>query len=168
MPDLTTRTGLLGATHGLGDDIERLAAEVGPERAIEPDVFGELSFKDVIAHLNGWRQLTAARLEAGLSGETPVAPWPASLSEEHHLDAINRWFFESDRDTPLHDVLAESRRTLERCVRAIAALPDDALFAPGHFIWLGAYALGPAVIEGTTEHFYVDHEPEIRDWLARG
>lgn len=166
MPELRTRDDLLHAIRTLRDDIDRLAAEVGEERAGEPNAFGELSFKDVIAHLNGWRQLTAARLEAGLTGDEPVAPWPADLDEDHDLDAINRWFFETSRDKPLAEILAESRETLDRSERAIAELPDDALFQPGHFTWLGDYALGPAVVEGTWEHFHVDHEPEIRAWLA--
>lgn len=168
MADLSTREGLLTAIRELRDAIDALAAEVGEERAVEPDVFDGLSFKDVIAHLNGWRQLTAARLEAGLTGEAPSPPWPAHLDEDHDLDAINRWYFETYRDASLADVLAESRDTLERSARAIAALPDAALFDPGHFDWLGDVALGPAVVDGTLEHFYVDHEPEIRAWLARG
>ncbi len=168
MPELRTREDLLHTIRTLRDDIDRLAAEVGEKRAIEPNTFGELSFKDVIAHLNGWRQLTAARLEAGLTGVAPTPPWPASLEEDRDLDAINHWFFESSRDKPLAQVLAESRDTLDRSERAIAALPDDALFDPGHFTWLGDYALGPAVVEGSWEHFHIDHEPEIRAWLSRG
>ncbi len=168
MPELRTRADLLYAIRSLRDDIERLAAEVGEDRAVEPNVFGELSFKDVVAHLNGWRQLTALRLEAGLTGESPVPPWPEQLDEDVDLDAINHWFFEAGRDKTLATVLAESRETLDRSERAIAALPDDALFERGHFDWLGDEALGPAVVEGTVEHFRIDHEPEIRAWLAGG
>lgn len=165
MDNLTTREGLLTAIRELRDAIDQLAAEVGEEHAAEPNVFGELSFKDVIAHLNGWRQLTAARLEAGLTGAAPTPPWPADLDEDRDLDAINQWFFETGRDKTLAEIMAESRDTLDRSERAIAALSEDALFEAGHFDWLAGYALGPAVVEGTIEHFRIDHEPEIRAWL---
>lgn len=167
MTELQTRDDLLHALRALRADIDRLAADVGVDRAVAPNAVEDLTFKDVIAHLNGWRRLTASRLEAGLTGAAPTLPWPAHLDEDHNLDEINRWFFQTSRDLSLAEVLAESHRTIDRCERAIATLPDDALFETGHFDWLTGYALGPAVVEGTCEHFYIDHEPDIRAWLAR-
>lgn len=165
---LTTRAALLDALRGLQADIEGVVAAAGPARMEQPGSFGDWSCKDVLTHLTGWRELTAARLEAGFGDAAPLVPWPASLDEDRDIDAINAWFYESNRATPLDAVLADSRETFERCERAIAALPEDALFTPDHFPWLAGYALGPAVVRGTLEHFHEDHEPEIRAWLARG
>src|SRR3990172_2159359 len=92
---LNTRAALLDALRGLRDDIERVVAAAGEERMEQPGSFGELTLKDVIAHLTGWRQVTAARLEAGLRNEEPVFPWPAQLDEDHHTDEINRWYYET-------------------------------------------------------------------------
>jgi non-ribosomal peptide synthetase component F len=50
---------------------------------------------------------------------------------------------------------------------ALAALPEEDLMEPGRFPWLGAEALGPAVVGGTYLHYHEDHEPDIRAWLAR-
>lgn len=168
MERLNTRAELLETVQGLRDDLERVVAEAGEERAVQPGTFDELTFKDVIAHLTSWRLTTAARLEAGLRSEQPVFPWPAHLNEDEHTDEINRWFFETNRDKPLADVLRESRETFDRVERAIAVLPEDDLFVLDRFPWLPGYALGPAVVDGTVEHYRVDHEPEIREWLARG
>ncbi|RIK46213.1 MAG: hypothetical protein DCC58_03940 [Chloroflexi bacterium] len=166
--ELTTRDALIQALDQLEHDINAVVAEAGEERAVRPGSFGDLSLKDQIAHLNGWRLLTAARLEAGFSGDEPDYPWPDGLTEDEDLDAINAWFTASTRDASLQDVMDVSAETFERCRRAIAALPDEALFEAGRFPWAGEYRLGPAVVSGTWFHFYEDHEPEIRAWLAAG
>ena len=168
MEQLNTQAALLDAVRGLREDLESAIAEAGEERMEQPGSFGELTFKDVIAHLTGWRQTTVARLEAGQRGEEPVFPWPSHLHEDKDTDEINRWFFETNRDKPLASVLRDSRETFERAERAIAALPEDDLFILDRFPWLQGYALGPGVVHGTLDHYRVDHEPEIRAWLARG
>ena len=168
MEQLNSRAALLDAVRGLREELERVVAEAGEARMEQPGSFGEWTFKDLIAHLTGWRQTTAARLEAGLRGEEPVFPWPDHLDEEDDLGDINRWFFETNRDKPLAAVLRESRETFERVERAIAALPEDDLLQPGRFPWLGGAALGPAVVHGTLGHYHEEHEPDIRAWLARG
>jgi hypothetical protein len=168
MEQLNTRAELLDAVRGLREDLDRVVAEAGAARSEQPGSFDELSFKDVLAHLTGWRHTTAARLEAGLRGGEPVFPWPAELDEEHNLEEINRWFYETNRDKPLAEVLSDSRATFERVERAIAEMPEVDLFTPNRFPWLQGYALGPAVVRGTFEHYHVDHEPSIRAWLARG
>ncbi len=89
MARLDSRAALLRAVRGLQVDIERVIAEVGEARLEQPRSFGEWAFKEVIAHLTGWRLTTAARLEAGLHYQAPVFPWPAHLSEEHDTDAID-------------------------------------------------------------------------------
>src|SRR5207253_1611103 len=125
----------LDTVRGLREELERDIAEVGPERMEQPGSFGEWTFKDVITHLTGWRLVTAARLEAGLRGTEPVFPWPAHFNEEHDTDAINRWFYETNRDKPLVEVLRESRDTFQRVERAIASMPEDDLLTPGRFRW---------------------------------
>ena len=168
MEQLNSRAALLDAVRGLREELERVVAEAGEARMEQPGSFGEWTFKDLIAHLTGWRQTTAARLEAGLRGEEPVFPWPDHLDEEDDLEEINRWFFETNRDKPLAAILGESRETFERVERAIAALPEADLLQPGRFPWLGGAALGPAVVRGTLGHYHEEHEPDIRAWLARG
>src|SRR5438874_9839363 len=80
---------------------ERLVAEIGEEHMLEPGATGQWTFKDVVAHLNGWRRKTLARLEAAQHGHAPKAPpWPAHLSEEEDVEAINAWIYAHNRDRP--------------------------------------------------------------------
>jgi hypothetical protein len=161
MNQLNDRAALLQAVRSLRDEIEQVIAEADEGRGVQAGNVDGWTFKDIIAHLTSWRLTTAARLEAGLRGEEPAMPWPAPLDEEDDLDEINRWFYETNRDKPLAEIANESRETFERVERAIAALPERDLLEPGRFPWLGGYALGPAVVEGTLDHYH-EHEPELR------
>ena len=135
MEQLNTKPALFDAMRGLRAEIDRVVAQAGPEQIDVPNSIGDRSLKDVIAHLTSWRLLTAARLEAALGdGEDPPRPWPAELGDEDDdVDAINRWFYEQNRDKPVEQVLRESADTFDRVERAISALPDDALFNPQRF-----------------------------------
>ena len=170
MLELNTRQALLDTVRGLREELDRVVAEAGEERAVQPGSFEDLSLKDVVAHLTSWRLVTAARLEAGQTGDEPAFPWPAHLNEEHHTDEINRWFDDTNRDKPLADIMADSHATFDRVERAIENMPEDDLLQPGRHAWLywTKEGLGPAVVKGTYEHYHIDHEPEIREWLAQG
>ena len=104
-----------------------LVVEVGEDRMDEPGPMGQWTFKDLAAHLLGWRQRMIARLEAAVAGEREPAPaWPADLSD----DEVNEWLHERDRDRPLREVLDDVDRSYDRIERAVAALDARARHAP--------------------------------------
>jgi hypothetical protein len=159
---------LLETVRGLRESLDQVVATAGEERAIQPGSFDDLSLKDVIAHLTGWRLMTAARLEAGLHHREPIVPWPADFDEEHDLHEINRWFYEQSRDKSLAEVMADSNATFDRIEQAIAAMPEDDLLQPNRFSWIGwtDEGLGPAVVRGSYGHFHGEHG-DIQTWLAQ-
>ncbi len=129
---------------------------------------GPWTFKDMAAHLNGWRGLTMARLEAARRGAgPPTHPWPAGLEEGPDTDAINGWFLVRDHDRPAAAVLAESAAQFDAMGAAVAAMPAADLLTPGRFAWLGNLPIGPAVLGYSFTHLHTDHEPDIRAWLRR-
>jgi hypothetical protein len=117
-------------------------------------------FKDLTAHITGWRERTIARIDAGPDTD-PRPPWPATLTGD---DEINDWIYAQNRDRPLDDVLSDADRSFDRLAAAIDELPDDDLLAPGRFPWLDDMALADAISFG---HLHEEHEPDIRAWLAR-
>lgn len=146
---------------------EGLLAEVGEERMERPGAAGDWTFKDVVAHLNGWRRRTVARLEAAASdGHPPTQPWPAELDDDtdEGVDAINAWLYARDRDRGAAEIVAESRELFRRMRDAVEAIAEADLTTPGRFAWLGGYPLS-AVLDGAFEHFHDEHEPDIRAWL---
>ena len=129
---------------------------------------GSWTFKEMAAHLNGWRGVSVARLEAASRGAGPPAhPWPAGMEEGTDIDAINAWFAARDKDRPATEVLAETTAQFDAMGAAVAAMPADDLLTPGRFAWLGDLPIGPAVLGYSFVHLHTDHEPDIRAWLRR-
>ncbi|MFW6075794.1 MAG: ClbS/DfsB family four-helix bundle protein [Chloroflexota bacterium] len=168
MEQLRNREDLQNAVRELREDLDGKISSVDAERMEEPGSFGPWSFKDIVAHLTGWRLITVERLEAALGDREPSFPWPSHLREGKDTDEINQWFYETNRDKPLDAVLAESGDTFDRIERAIAGLSEEDLFDPDRFPWLHGYRLGPGVVSGMYFHYFQDHEPEIRKWVERG
>ena len=135
-----------------------LLAEVGTARMEEPGPMGPWTFKDLAAHLLGWRERTIALIEAGPAGEV-APPWPAHLDDD---DSINNWIYAQHRDRPLAAVLADVDDSYERLASTLAALPADDLTTPGRFPWLPDKALVDGDFAG---HLREEHEPAIRAWL---
>lgn len=135
-----------------------LLAEIGEDRMEEPGPMGDWTFKDLAAHLLGWRERTLALIAAG-PGEHPPAAWPATLSTD---DEINAWIHEQHRQRPLRDVLADVDRSYERLAALVETMPEEDLMTPGRFDWMEGQALVEADFFG---HLHEEHEPSIRAWL---
>src|SRR3954453_944299 len=68
-----------------------------------PGVAGEWSFKDVVAHLNGWQARTI-----NLLGGAVDRPFPADLTSDEDSDEgveeINRWIHDANENRLAADV----------------------------------------------------------------
>jgi hypothetical protein len=148
------------------DAWETLLAEVGEARMLEPGAMGDWTFKDLVAHITGWRARSLQRLEAAARGQgEPPPPWPANLTDD---DEINDWIHEQNRERLLAEVVGESRESYARLAEIIQMLPDEALTDPGYFPWLEGEALGTSITGGSFfGHLHEEHEPDIRKWLER-
>ncbi len=144
---------------------ELLLAEVGEARMLEPGAMGDWTFKDLTAHLTGWRARALQRLEAAAMGQPEPAPsWPAELPND---DAINDWIHEVNQDRLLGEVIGESRESYARLTEIVQMLPDEALTNPAYFPWLEGESLASAITGGAFfSHFSEEHESEMRRWLA--
>lgn len=146
---------------------EQLQAEIGPQRMLEPGATGHWTFKDVVAHLNGWRRKTLARLDAAVHGGTPAAsPWPAQLDEDDDVDQINDWIYQASRDHSLEDVLGEYSQSFQRMRDAVTALSERDLTEVGRYPWLQGYALANVVTD-SFGHLHEEHEPVLRAWIDK-
>lgn len=169
MNSATSKDGLLERIErerALWDD---LVVEIGEDRMLLPGAAADWSFKDVVAHLNGWRIVTLARLDAARNHSNPAAPpWPTHFdhNSEEDLDKINDWIYQAYRDRLLGEVLGEYRQSFQRMRDATAALSDQELNEVDRYPWLAGYRFAD-VITASFEHFHEEHEPILREWLAR-
>jgi hypothetical protein len=138
-----------------------LVEEVGRDRMTERGPMGEWSFKDLAAHLLGWRQRTVARFEAAAAGrEEPKPRWPEELRDD---DEINDWIQEQSGEQSLDDVLRDVDESYDRLASAVAALPERTITDPKAFPWLEGRALADVDLFG---HLNEEHLPSVRAWLA--
>ena len=138
-----------------------LIREVGVDRMTEPGPMGPWSFKDLAAHLLGWRDRTIARLEAAADGrESPAPPWPTDLDDD---DPINAWFQARSDGRSVRAVLDDVDRSYERLANAIAALPEDLVTRRDALPWMEGESLAETNLFG---HLHDEHMPSIRAWLA--
>jgi len=136
-----------------------LVDEVGVDRMTEPGPMGPWSFKDLAAHLLGWRDRTIARLEAGGRGEPePAPPWPADLEDD---DVINTWIHEHDAGRSPEELVASYDASYDRLIAALEALPEALLIDPDAVPWVG----GPLVEIDFTGHLHDEHVAGVRAWL---
>lgn len=144
---------------------EALLAEVGEGRMGDPIGVGMWTFKDLVAHLTAWRMHAVDRLEAIAFGTgAPHTPWPAELTED---DEINAWIDERSRPRSLDAVLNESREGYQRLARAVEAMPDMPLDDPAALGYEDGGTLREQIVTRRFfDHLHVEHEPDIRAWLA--
>jgi hypothetical protein len=152
---------------------EDLLAEVGESRMLEPGPMGEeWSFKDLVAHLNGWKLRTLQRLEAVANEQPePDLGWPADPDDDDQVDVINDWIQEQNADKLLGEVIDESRESFARLAEVVQRLSDEDLNDPQRFPWLEGAALGPAIVKREVffGHYHDEHEADVQRWLeARG
>ncbi len=165
MTDTVTKERVLAAIDDEGAGWAALIAQIDPARMEDPDFAGGWSFKDIVAHIMGWRTRGNAVLEAAGKGEPePPDPWPSNLQGD---DEINAWFYERDHNLPLADVLQTASNSYVRLHNAVEALPEEALTDPTWFSWTEGKPLGEWFLNRSYfDHLHEEHEPDIRAWIA--
>jgi|RhiMetdeSRZDD1v2_1073273.scaffolds.fasta_scaffold139694_2 hypothetical protein len=145
---------------------EAFLDQIGLARMDQPGVNGDWSMKDIVAHLTGWNRWLVARLQAaGHGAPEPPPPWPAHLQTE---DEINAWIYESNRGRSVREVLDVTHQVFRQLLAVIEDLPDEVhieRIEPAYYlVWVDEkrFPVGEFF-----DHFYEDHEPDVRAWLAR-
>jgi hypothetical protein len=105
-------------------------------------------------------------LQATARGEPePSPPWPAHLQTD---DEINAWIYESNRERSLREVLEDMQQVHQQLLSVLESLPDDVRIErmePAYYrVWIGDQRFPASEF---FDHFWDDHEPDVRAWLAR-
>jgi hypothetical protein len=155
---------------------DALVAEVDPAWAGEPNAMGAWSFKDVAAHIAGWRQAFVNDVVAAVQGTPPPSlgwPYTHEKTEEEtpegdaKTQAVNDWLFAQSRPRTYDQVLAEAALQWTTLRAAVALMPDDLIERGDAIASLGGQSLAEILLgEVAFPHFHEEHEPEIRQWLA--
>jgi hypothetical protein len=140
-----------------------LVDEVGRDRMDEPGPMGEWTFRDLAAHLLGWRERSIGRLRAlGEGRGEPPEPWPSDIDDDD-VDAINAWMQDRMAGRSVDEVLAAVDASYDQLAAALGALPADVLTTPNGIPWLEGES---ALTTDWLGHLHDEHDEGIRAWLA--
>ena len=96
-------------------------AGLSDSRLTEPDVAGDWSVKDIIAHVTWWEEEALRHLPLIIAGGQP----PRYSVAYGSIDAFNAMMSERKRDVPLSDVLAQQHDTHRRLTDFIQSVSED-------------------------------------------
>jgi hypothetical protein len=142
----------------LEQNLERLS----DEQMLAPGVVGDWSVKDLLAHLADWEQRFLGWYEAGLRGEVPETPAPGLRWSE--LDVLNQQIYERHRDRSLSDVRNEFHASYQQITETVRQMPEEAMFEPRRYEWLGESNLVTYILANTANH-YRWAKGQLRAWL---
>jgi hypothetical protein len=120
----STKADLIAGINRAWSNLERTIAG-SDEEALTTPGGDRWSVKDHLAHVESWERYLLALLERR-SPSTAIGIDLATLRSTAD-DPLNELLIEPTREQPLSQVLADLRRTHERLLAAIAALPEDDL-----------------------------------------
>ena len=146
---------------------EELLSSLSEEQINAPDLPGDWSIKDVIAHLRGWQERSVAYCEAALLDREPVFPeWPTGPDPEskENLDRTNEWIYENHRGLPWPDVHRAWKDGILQLLELGEKIPEKDLLDPGRYPWLEGDPLS-VVFLGSYEHHHEEHLEPLVAWL---
>jgi hypothetical protein len=147
---------------------EELLDGIDEEQITAPQLSGNWSIKDVIAHLWAWQQRSVARMEAAVHDKEPdFPPWPEEFDPEAEGQPheLNAWIYESYREKPWPRVHEDWRVGFHRLLALGEEIPEENLLEPGRYTWLEGQPLS-LVLLASCEH-HEEHRGWLVAWLGR-
>lgn len=138
-----------------------------------PGVYGDLSVKDVLAHLAAWQGMEIGWLQTSLRGESVVryAPGYELLETEDNGDEvterINAHIFAENQSKPLAAVLDDLQSTRTGLLTLVQTLSDADLNDPHRFDWWDGEPIWTSIAGNSYEHVR-EHRALIESWRASG
>jgi hypothetical protein len=125
-------------------EVNGLIESLTPTQMEEPGYYPDWSAKDLLAHLAAW-MAEAAKMLTQLHYQT-------YLKRDLDVDAMNKEFYEANRDLPLPVVRAEAFAARNRMLAEMNALGE---VTPEAEEWF----------EESGSRHYAEHLPRLREWV---
>ena len=148
--------------------LDELLAKLDEQQMTQPGVYGELSIKDVLAHIVAWERMEHEWLQASLRGETVIRFAPGyelgTDDAERQVDRLNERIYQENKDKTVQAVLGELGAAQQQIVQTVQALSDDDLNDPQRFDWWEGEPIWTSIAGNTYEHVR-EHRELIEAWL---
>jgi hypothetical protein len=130
-------------------------------------VSGQMSMKDVLAHLTAYQHVLVTWLDEAASGRVYVDP----VLDQPDVDARNATIYERNRGRTADDVTRAFQETLDDLKICISKLTENELsdaVSTAWFVaprWQRPQPLWQCIANDSLEH-HEQHIPDIEAWLA--
>jgi uncharacterized protein (TIGR03083 family) len=151
MTKQTSKTGLLEDIRIQRARLETAIASLTRSEMTLPGVVGDWSVKDVLAHLAAWERFFLGWYEAGRSG-VQAMPTPVGMSR-NAIDALNADIYKRNRRRSLDSVVADFRSSHQALLTVVRSIPEQEMFARGHYAWTGKLTLADYIAGNTCNHY---------------
>lgn len=145
---------------------QELLASLSEEQVTQPVEPSNWTVKDLVAHLWFWQQATVARMEAALEDREPDYPeWWELFSPDPNedVDRTNAWNYHKSLEKSWPVVYSDWKTQFGHYLELARHIPEDDLFTPGRYSWMGENALSASSL-GTLDH-HREHYAEVNEWL---
>ena len=140
-------------------DLEATLALIDESQMTQPGAIGEMSIKDVIAHITWFeREMVGVLEQRALLGSDL---WNLPTDERNAAILQQNW----DRSLP--DIRQEAQQVFQQLVEAVETLDEDELNNPSRFSEMPADWIPCQVLAGNTFEHYEHHALDLRNWLGK-
>jgi hypothetical protein len=151
--------------------LEAVLTTLDEARRTQPGVYGELSVKDVLAHIAAWQGLEVGWLRASLRG-APVVRYARDFevretNGEAVTDQLNAHIVAENRDKSWDEVLDDLQATHTGLMEIVATMSNEDLNDPHRFPWWDGESIWTSIAGNSYEHVR-EHRALIESWLAGG
>lgn len=139
-----------------------LLAQVAPDRMEIPGVEGDWSVKGLVAHLTWYERAVVIGAKQVMTTGTFTRLRPEGMS----MDDNNASIAAESSARSVRDVLADADAVFQQLLAVIESVPQNLLNDP-HLLGLPDDTVPWMAVANNSYAHYREHEPALRQWLAK-
>ncbi len=141
--------------------LDAALAQVDDDRWTTPELSGQWSIKDLLAHLGWWEEWIVDLYAALLRDEVPYA----RHLDQKAVDDLNAQALAKYRDLPLAEVRRQEEDAYQNLLSVVEKAPEGDLFDTKRFAWLEGETLAEWIANNSYGH-YDEHLVDVGRWLG--
>ena len=157
LPIYTSKKQIITAIRSERQKLEGTLHRLSEDQLTLPNVEGNWSVKDVLAHITFWEKRMVQWINEATQNLIPEIP--ASWDDVHRLNNQN---YQNNRDTPLLVILEEFKQSFTKVIEVVDEISKEDLIKPERYSWRKGNPLWNLVAENTWRH-YREHNETINN-----
>lgn len=155
---------LLARIRSERQNLEDTLAQLNEEQVIQPNIEGEFSVKDILAHITVWEKRMSRWVNETILGEIPEIPAPDMTWDD--LDQLNHQTYLENCDKPMDKVLEDFNLSFQEVLKVVENTSEEDLIEAERFRWREGHPLWKMVAANTWWHYKMPNE-SIRNGFAK-